>query len=72
MDTAVKFLLAFLLLLPLGACVTTGGTTGSLCPVGPFVGDPGAAQRLTRAEKEYVTALNRAGEELCGWTAPKR
>lgn len=59
-------------LLALGGCAMTPAYTGSLCPVGPFVADPGAAQRLTRAEKEYVVTLNESGERICGWTAPKR
>lgn len=49
-----------------------GTYAGSLCPVGPFIGDPGASQRLTRAEKEYVVTLNQAGEAVCGWRAPKK
>lgn len=57
-------------LLVLAACATMPTQTGSLCPVGPFIGDPGASSRLTRAEKEYVVTLNQAGEKVCGWTAP--
>lgn len=56
------------LLLFLGFCQTMA--TGSLCPVGPFVADPGATERLTRSEKEYVATLNQSGEVICGWTAP--
>lgn len=62
-------LLIVALTLLLAGCNTLG-TTGSLCPVGPFIADPGAAQRLTRAEKEYVVALNTAGQQLCGWAPP--
>ncbi len=64
-----KVILTLPLLLGLATC---GGQsyTGSLCPVGPFIADPGAAQRLTRAEKEYVVTLNESGEKICGWTAP--
>lgn len=45
---------------------------GSLCTVGPFITDPGATTRLTRAEKEYQVTLNNAGARLCGWTPPSR
>lgn len=60
------------LVLPLLLGLSTCGMqpTGSLCSVGPFITDPGAKQRLTRAEKEYQVTLNNAGEKLCGWTAP--
>lgn len=54
----------------LAGCATMPAQTGSLCPVGPFIGDPGASSRLTRAEKEYVVTLNQAGEKVCGWTPP--
>lgn len=57
----------------LAGCSTFGApASGSLCPVGPFITDPGAAERLTRAEKEYQVALNEAGREICGWQPPKR
>lgn len=67
---ALSFLVA-----PIAGCTTFGlrsERTGNLCPVGPFIGDPGASQRLTRAEKEYVASLNRSGEEICGWTPPDK
>lgn len=67
MDT--KFLLTLPLLAGLSFCAPQS-YTGSLCPVGPFIADPGAAQRLTRAEKEYVVTLNDSGEKICGWSAP--
>lgn len=60
------------LLLLAGCSSLNGPTGGSLCPVGPFIGDPGASQRLTRSEKEYVVTLNQAGEKICGWTAPNK
>lgn len=65
-----KVAAAVLTLLALAGCATSPAYTGNLCPVGPFIGDPGATQRLTRAEKEYVVTLNESGEKICGWTAP--
>lgn len=65
-----KVIAAAAALLLLGGCSLNSAYTGSLCPVGPFIGDPGAAQRLTRAEKEYVVTLNESGEKICGWSAP--
>ena len=68
-----KIILALSLLFMLGGCDTLFGASkynGSLCPVGPFIADPGAAQRLTRSEKEQIVVLNTAGEKVCGWTAP--
>lgn len=71
MDTQMIRAAGMVLMLgPLGFCSTMSGGTGSLCPVGPFIGDPGASQRLTRAEKEYVVTLNESGEKVCGWAAP--
>jgi len=69
MDTALKLVITLPLLLGLATCGQSA-YTGSLCPVGPFIGDPGASQRLTRSEKEYVVTLNDAGEKICGWSAP--
>lgn len=68
MDQTLKLALTLPLLAGLSFCSTV---SGSLCPVGPFIGDPGASQRLTRAEKEYVVTLNKSGERICGWTAPR-
>ena len=65
-----KIALTLPLLAGLSFCAPTS-YTGSLCPVGPFIGDPGASQRLTRSEKEYVVTLNESGEKICGWTAPR-
>jgi hypothetical protein len=62
--------IALTALLLSGCSLNRSSYTGSLCPVGPFIGDPGASQRLTRSEKEYVVTLNEAGEKICGWTAP--
>jgi hypothetical protein len=64
--------IAAVLCLALAGCSSIGRTTytGSLCPVGPFIGDPGASERLTRAEKEYIVTLNNSGEKICGWKAP--
>ncbi len=68
MDAKVILLLPVLLF---SGCSTLGMRyTGNLCPVGPFIGDPGASQRLTRAEKEYVVTLNQTGEKVCGWKPP--
>lgn len=69
MVTQMRLAAALPVLLLLGFCSTTD-VTGSLCPIGPFIGDPGASNRLTRSEKEYVVTLNSTGEKLCGWTAP--
>lgn len=55
----------------LAGCAHNPSPTGSLCSVGPFITDPGATQRLTRAEKEYQVTLNEAGEKICGWTPPR-
>ncbi len=63
-----KVILALPLILGLSTCGMQ--PTGSMCPIGPFITDPGAKDRLTRAEKEYVVGLNNAGEKICGWTAP--
>lgn len=57
--------------LVLAGCSWTPSYTGSLCPIGPAVPDPGFQERWTRAEKEYALALNESGEKICGWTAPK-
>jgi hypothetical protein len=67
---ALKNLGALLLLAPLGFCQTMS-LGGSLCPVGPFITDPGASERWTRYEKEQLVALNNSGEIVCGWTAPR-
>ena len=58
-------------MLALAGC-STMPAGGTLCSVGPFIGDTGAAQRLTRSEKEYVVTLNNSGEKICGWSAPKK
>lgn len=63
-----KVILTLPLLAGLSFCAPS--YTGSLCPVGPFIADPGATSRLTRSEKEYVVTLNEAGEKVCGWAAP--
>ncbi len=63
-------MLAGLALFFLSGCALSPIMGGSLCPVGPFIGDPGASSRLTRAEKEYVVTLNNSGEKVCGWKAP--
>ncbi len=66
-----KALIAATLALALSGCATNmTARTGSLCSVGPFITDPGATQRLTRAEKEYQVTLNEAGEQICGWSPP--
>jgi hypothetical protein len=70
-STYLKSLCSLALLLPLGFCQTMS-MGGSLCPVGPFLTDPGATERWTRFEKEQLVALNSSGEKVCGWTAPAR
>lgn len=67
-----KALIAVLLLIAVSGCAMNMPRTGSLCSVGPFITDPGATQRLTRAEKEYQVTLNTAGAQICGWTPPKK
>lgn len=64
-----KVILTLPVLALLSFCSTM--PTGSLCSVGPFITDPGATQRLTRAEKEYQVTLNTAGSQICGWTPPR-
>jgi len=61
---AKRLIAVALLCAALAGCATTGG---GLCAAGPFIADPGAAERWTRAEKEQAVALNRAGERICGW-----
>jgi uncharacterized protein YceK len=68
----VAKVIALTALLALGGCASMMPRTGSLCSVGPFVTDPGAAERLTRAEKEYQVTLNEAGAHICGWSPPKK
>lgn len=53
-------------------CALNSPAGGSLCAIGPFITDPGATERLTRAEKEYQVSLNTAGVAICGWQPPKR
>jgi hypothetical protein len=66
MDTK-GLIAAALLCAALAGCGTAGG---GLCAAGPFIADPGAAERWTRGEKEQAVTLNRAGERICGWRAP--
>jgi len=66
-----KMIAVALLVAALGGCAMSPALTGNMCSVGPFIGDPGASTRLTRAEKEYVVALNGSGERICGWTPPR-
>lgn len=54
-----------------GCTLNPAVRTGSLCTVGPFITDPGATERLTRAEKEYQVTLNEAGAAICGWQPPR-
>ena len=57
------------ILLAMGLTTCTQG--GNLCSLGPFITDPGASERWTRAEKEELVARNNAGTQICGWNAPK-
>lgn len=66
----VKKAVAICMLLALPACAISP-PVGNLCSVGPFITDPGATQRLTRAEKEYQVTLNKAGSKICGWQPPR-
>ena len=50
----------------LTGCATTK-PTGSLCTVGPFRPDTGAAERWTEGEMDQLIVLNESGEKLCGW-----
>lgn len=61
-----KMIGAVLLCLALVGCTTTG----SLCPVGPFIPDKGVNERWTRGEREQLVTLNNSGETICGWQAP--
>lgn len=72
MDPKVMGWLAAPVLLALAGCATMPMQTGSLCPVGPLIFDPGASSRWTRAEKEYAVTLNEAGEKICGWSPPSK
>lgn len=68
-----KIVLALAVTLLLSGCTWWSvPLQGSLCTVGPFITDPGATTRLTRAEKEYQVTLNNAGAAICGWTPPSR
>lgn len=62
----VKALTVLLLAAALAAC----SSTGSLCPVGPFVPDDGAVDRWTDNEKDQLLVLNRSGADICGWRKP--
>ena len=68
MESKIRLALVTPMLLALGFCSTM--PTGTLCSVGPFIGDPGASQRLSRSEKEYVVSLNESGQQICGWSPP--
>ena len=55
------------IILALSGCSTTYGT---LCPLGPFIPDPGAQERWTQNEKRELIARNETGVEVCGWERP--
>ncbi len=42
-------------------------SVGNLCTAGPIILDAGAAERLTRSEKEQIITLNDSGRTICGW-----
>lgn len=71
MDKKVTIAVGVMLILS-GCSSLMPRTTGSLCSVGPFITDPGATERLTRAEKEYQITLNEAGAQVCGWSPPRK
>lgn len=58
------FALAVSIIMLLTGC---SPTVGSLCTAGPIIVDQGAAERLTRSEKEQIVTLNNAGRNICGW-----
>lgn len=63
MDKA-KLIGAAIMALALAAC---SPTVGNLCTAGPIITDQGAAERLTRSEKEQIVTLNQSGRAICGW-----
>jgi hypothetical protein len=67
MDPKVILLLP---LLALAGCATSPIPIGLPCTVGPVILDKGASTRLTRAEREQVLVINRAGQKLCRWQPP--
>lgn len=68
----VQKLIATATLLVLTGCATSPIPLGLPCSVGPVILDHGASKRLTRPEQEQIVALNRTGEVLCRWKAPRR